>query len=813
MKIFFSSLLILFSFARCSLFEDNSQPQGDAQLTQVGASGFFHCPSGLRDFSDLDSDDHAAILTSIVSGITSSAGSPGEEAVNGEVFYFADCRTFPEEFNFSDQSLSQSFLRGSSMPQAKFSGANLTEVSFESADLSEGKFAISDTGRITELTHVILKNANLNHSDFRLAELINVDFTEAKMLNADLRRTTLEHVVFNRTNVGQAKFDLAIIGSGTNLESAINLTAEQLKDAIIHCEAKLPTGPTFSSLQDSCSSMDSSFACSDNGNGPRPSLIEQSNGTWVITEGDTQDPIASIDAEGIISMPNFGDHLRASEQTNLAACRTFENYSFTYEEEEQVFSVFSNFNFNGVNFLGSHFDNVDFTDSSFNGANFREAKFDRGVVKNVELNEANLRGAEIKGTKFLEAYFVRSDFSQSKIGLFESGDVKYNTKFLNSQGQGSIFQGAELTQTLFSNTNLSGSNFKAATTDKVTFVNVDLSGADFRRADLKRARLLNVDFTNADLHGTLFHGAIIGGGTNFRGAKNLTREQLSHAAYIHCGASLPLTSEFQSLLTLYCGNVTFYTVCNNRTLTPDDRSSVNIINSHSENPFKCRRFEQSSDDNFQRMSFVDLTLNLFLEVFCPSERIDLQGSSLNRGNISFIANCRSLPIDFRFMDLSDVDITTVDTGSRSNNRRTEEGRLQFDHAKLERTWFHGPISFISFQNSNLNNVSFTYGNGVRSFIFNNVDFMGADLTRGNFYRLAFQDNVRVNDRTLIGPGTNFRGATGNIIQLAGKGPIVLCGALFDQGSTLFRNIQVQTGSSTSFSNGGTLENFLSSCPR
>jgi uncharacterized protein YjbI with pentapeptide repeats len=156
-------------------------------------------------------------------------------------------------------------------------------------------------------------------------------------------------------------------------------------------------------------------------------------------------------------------------------------------------------NLSGANLSGANFSGANLNRANLSGADLNDANLNRANLSGADLNDADLSGADLRSADLRGADLSGADL--------RSADLRG----ANFRGVG--LRGANLGGAILHDTSLSEANLRGA----------DLSGANFRGADLSYADLGGVNLYGADLGGADL------GGADFRGAKNLTPEQVKSA--------------------------------------------------------------------------------------------------------------------------------------------------------------------------------------------------------------------------------------------------------------------------------------------
>lgn len=145
-------------------------------------------------------------------------------------------------------NLRSSFLPWAHLPGAVFEKADLREINFEhsnfnNADLRNAKFnnAILCHANFLQakLGGAILFSADLTKAVFFQTCLREANFTDAILCHANFKLADLTGAFFHGANLYKTDFENAKL-QGANLDSALNLNASQINQAIINKETILP---------------------------------------------------------------------------------------------------------------------------------------------------------------------------------------------------------------------------------------------------------------------------------------------------------------------------------------------------------------------------------------------------------------------------------------------------------------------------------------------------------------------------------------------------------------------------------------------
>ncbi|MCG8362504.1 MAG: pentapeptide repeat-containing protein, partial [Pseudanabaenales cyanobacterium] len=163
-------------------------------------------------------------------------------------------------------------------------------------------------------------------------------------------------------------------------------------------------------------------------------------------------------------------------------------------------------------------------------------------LSNTNLCQANLRKANLKQANLYSAVLSQADFRKADLReasfllAILSGGPKNRARTVNFGAQMTRFDQANLSQAnlmgafmsyrvSFKGVDLSMANLTDAQVEGVFFHNANLQKADFSRANLKEAIFRMANLSDAVLDNANLRG------TDFRGAKNLTIEQVKSAQY------------------------------------------------------------------------------------------------------------------------------------------------------------------------------------------------------------------------------------------------------------------------------------------
>lgn len=150
--------------------------------------------------------------------------------------------------NLENSQLVNSYFQHTKLEDTKFKNAGLSGVSFEGAYILgtnfEKAFLRAADFKNTDVCGDF-KNAIADHTNFSHSKLTYSDFTDAQLDESDFSNANLELTVFKNASLMYANFKGAEFFdtdfSQANLDYAIGLTYEQMRDAIIDEDTVLPS--------------------------------------------------------------------------------------------------------------------------------------------------------------------------------------------------------------------------------------------------------------------------------------------------------------------------------------------------------------------------------------------------------------------------------------------------------------------------------------------------------------------------------------------------------------------------------------------
>ncbi|MDJ0703651.1 MAG: pentapeptide repeat-containing protein [Leptolyngbyaceae cyanobacterium MO_188.B28] len=170
----------------------------------------------------------------------------------------------------------------------------------------------------------------------------------------------------------------------------------------------------------------------------------------------------------------------------------------------------------------SHRLTLDLGNTNLSQANLRKANFKQANLYSAVLSQADFRGADLREASFLLAILSGGPKSRGRSINFRAPMTRFDQANLSLAN----FMGAFMSyQISFKDANLSMANLTDAQIECGCFHNANLQKTDFSRANLKEA-----SFRMANLSDAILDNANLRE-TDFRGAKNLTIEQVKAAKH------------------------------------------------------------------------------------------------------------------------------------------------------------------------------------------------------------------------------------------------------------------------------------------
>jgi uncharacterized protein YjbI with pentapeptide repeats len=143
------------------------------------------------------------------------------------------------------------------------------------------------------------------------------------------------------------------------------------------------------------------------------------------------------------------------------------------------------------------------------GANLEELDLSKIDLKNAQLKDASFCRCTLKQTMFMNADLRNTKFDGADISgaKFTAADIQ-NARFTSVLAKGVDFTFAKLKQTDFHEANVARANF-----DRAELSNAVFHAANLTKSTLKHANIKAITLTESQLYGTVFHAAIVNGGT------------------------------------------------------------------------------------------------------------------------------------------------------------------------------------------------------------------------------------------------------------------------------------------------------------
>lgn len=158
-------------------------------------------------------------------------------------------------------------------------------------------------------------------------------------------------------------------------------------------------------------------------------------------------------------------------------------------------------NLENANFQGSKCNGALFSEANLSGINAEEVDFTEADFSLATMNEANFIGANLTDASLEGATGIRMNLSRANLTrLRASENANFaGGKFIQCEGDESIWEGANLKSTDFRHTKLHGADFTDA----------DMEQANFSYADLRESRLISAKLVRAKfVYVNLFRGSL-----------------------------------------------------------------------------------------------------------------------------------------------------------------------------------------------------------------------------------------------------------------------------------------------------------------
>ncbi|MCC5666505.1 pentapeptide repeat-containing protein [Nostoc sp. CHAB 5784] len=382
---------------------------------------------------------------------------------------------------------------GESLINKDFSGANLRGADLSSADLRGAKLNDAD------LTSANLRGAKLNDADLTSAKLNHAYLRDADLRDADLTSAKLMHAKLMRANLSGLW--------GTNLRDA-KLNHAYLRDADL----------SYAIL----SSADLSSADLSSANLSYANLSSADLSSADLSSAD----LSSAD----LSSANL-NHADLTSANLTSAKLNGTDLSSAHLTSAKL--------------SGAYLSSAYLSSAYLSGANLTSAKLSGANLSSAKLNGTDLKGADLSGANLSSAYLSSVNLSGANLSRAKLSSINLSDANLS---RANLSAAIYTKQTEFPpnfnlddkqmyligpNANLKDADLKGALLYYEDLQHADLSNAKLNYANLgianlSDAKLSNADFSNADLSDAKFGGADISY-TNFKGAKNLTLQQVKSA--------------------------------------------------------------------------------------------------------------------------------------------------------------------------------------------------------------------------------------------------------------------------------------------
>ena len=186
---------------------------------------------------------------------------------------------------------------------------------------------------------------------------------------------------------------------------------------------------------------------------------------------------------------------------------------------------------------------VDLGGARLSGVNLNGARLSEANLSGANLNGANLSGANLNGANLSGTYLNDADLSGADLSEADLNEANLGWAILSGPARSRIFLGpsnlseANLRGAILSEANLRGANLREANLSGADLRGANPSGANFSGANLSDIDLSTVNLSDANLSNAKLSRANLRG-TNLRGAKGVTDEQLGEAKSLE-GAIMP----------------------------------------------------------------------------------------------------------------------------------------------------------------------------------------------------------------------------------------------------------------------------------
>jgi hypothetical protein len=149
-----------------------------------------------------------------------------------------DAKNNDEIVNTLGTDSNSKILENVDLQGARFRGVNLSEANISNSDFSGADFSKANLSK-AEIYYSSFIKSNFNKADFTGAKLHGSDLTNAKLSDAKFIRANLTGSDFSNATLSNADLTDANL-SDARLETAIGLSYEQIKSAVINEFTSLP---------------------------------------------------------------------------------------------------------------------------------------------------------------------------------------------------------------------------------------------------------------------------------------------------------------------------------------------------------------------------------------------------------------------------------------------------------------------------------------------------------------------------------------------------------------------------------------------
>ena len=145
--------------------------------------------------------------------------------------------------DLNDSNLMQANLEGIDLSKAKLVRANLENANLSNSNLMNADLSIANLMNANlskaDLTGTNIYGADLSNSNLNQTNLMGADLRFVNFCSAELSKTNLKRASLNSSNLDNANLAGADL-RGASLQSAQNVTCEQIESAVIDKDTRLP---------------------------------------------------------------------------------------------------------------------------------------------------------------------------------------------------------------------------------------------------------------------------------------------------------------------------------------------------------------------------------------------------------------------------------------------------------------------------------------------------------------------------------------------------------------------------------------------